>query len=374
MASFEPSPPGQALSRPSAASTSTSSAADVIAGPKHVVPEHRGVGIVPQEGALFPHLSVARNIDFGLTSRSRGAMRTPRLSAAGRRERVQELLELIGLPGYADRYPAELSGGQQQRVALARALAPGPRLVLLDEPFAALDAALRSDLREEVREVLAAVQATAVLVTHDQEEALSLADHVAVMRRGQVVRVGGPVEVYQQPGDRETAAFLGDVVFLPGRLVADLSAPPSPTATTTTTTASPSSPAATYAQCALGCLAVSLRSGGAEHSAVPATAGPAKTPCQDDCLIMLRPEQIRLSDSGHPARVTAVTFFGHDALVTVRLGADGRGPSVLLRTLGHDLPQVGDTVAVDVVGASTAFSSPTDSSVAANSTTKQLAG
>ena len=134
----------------------------------HVRPERRGVGVVPQEGALFPHLSVARNVAFGLRRHSR----------AERRRRTAEVLELVGLTGYADRMPHELSGGQQQRVALARALAPEPALVLLDEPFNALDPALRSGLREEVRQVLHTAGVTALLVTHDPEEALSTADGI----------------------------------------------------------------------------------------------------------------------------------------------------------------------------------------------------
>src|SRR5690606_4870452 len=133
-----------------------------------------GIGIVPQEGALFPHLSVGQNVGFGLSASPFSAS-----SRRQRADRVRELLELVGLPDYEARRPEELSGGQQQRVALARALAPLPEVVLLDEPFSALDATLRVELREEVRDLLRSLGTTAVLVTHDQEEALSLADHVA---------------------------------------------------------------------------------------------------------------------------------------------------------------------------------------------------
>ncbi len=161
----------------------------VVAGPGvHVPPERRRVGIVPQEQALFPHLSVAANVGFGLP-------RGPERAA-----RVEAMLELAGLPGLGGRMPHELSGGQQQRVALARALAPAPSVVLLDEPFANLDAALRVTIRTEVRRILREAGATAMFVTHDQEEALSTADTVAVMRAGRVVQVGVARRDLPQPG------------------------------------------------------------------------------------------------------------------------------------------------------------------------------
>ncbi len=178
---------------------------EVVVGPGVDVALHRRrVGIVPQEGALFPHLSVADNVGFAL------ARRDP-----GRAARVAELLVLAGLQGLGDRYPRELFGGQQQRVALARALAPRPRVVLLDEPFAALDPATRRGVRVAVREVLAEEGATAVLVTHDREEALSMADRVAVLDAGRVLQVGGPTEVYDAPVDAVVAALLGEVNLLP---------------------------------------------------------------------------------------------------------------------------------------------------------------
>ncbi|NCW22670.1 MAG: ABC transporter ATP-binding protein, partial [Actinobacteria bacterium] len=156
-----------------------------------VAPERRSIGIVPQDSALFPHLNVSQNIGFGLSG----------LSKEAKAERVGELLRLIRMEEFASRMPQELSGGQVQRVALARALAPRPKLVLLDEPFSALDAELRGQLREEVRQVLRAEGATAVLVTHDQEEALSLADRVAVLREGKIIQVGSPSEIYNSPAD-----------------------------------------------------------------------------------------------------------------------------------------------------------------------------
>lgn len=179
---------------------------ETVDGPAtHLPPDKRRVGLVPQEGALFPHLDVAANLAFGLRGRSR----------AQRTARVDELLELIGLPGLGRRKPHELSGGQQQRVALARALAPEPTVVLLDEPFSALDAGLRGALRDEVAATLRATGTTAVLVTHDQTEALTMADTVAVMRDGVILQIGSPTEVYQRPVDRWSAQFLGDVVELP---------------------------------------------------------------------------------------------------------------------------------------------------------------
>ncbi len=171
--------------------------------PAWLMPPHRRrVGIVPQEGALFPHLSVFDNVAYGL-------------DRTGRRDgRVEAVLALVGLEGLAGRMPHQLSGGQQQRVAVARALAPRPPVVLLDEPFSALDAALRADLRRDVRDALRADGATAVLVTHDQNEALSVADDVAVMRDGRIVQGGPPADVYRQPTDPWVAAFVGESVWL----------------------------------------------------------------------------------------------------------------------------------------------------------------
>jgi iron(III) transport system ATP-binding protein len=173
-----------------------------------VAPEKRSIGIVPQDSALFPHLNVRQNIGFGLAG----------LSKKARDERVNELLRLIRMEQFAARMPEELSGGQVQRVALARALAPRPKLVLLDEPFSALDAELRQQLREEVRGVLKAEGATAVMVTHDQEEALSLADRVAVLRDGKVIQIGSPSEIYNSPADVGIATFLGESVLVDGKV------------------------------------------------------------------------------------------------------------------------------------------------------------
>lgn len=180
---------------------------EVISSTKVLVaPEKREIGIVPQDGALFPHLSVFDNIAFGIQKNKDKATR------------VQQLLELIELEDFADRKPHELSGGQAQRVALARALAPKPKLVLLDEPFSALDAELRERLRLDVRRIIRLEGVSAILVTHDQEEALSLADRVAVLRDGQIVQIGTPTEIYNSPVDIGIATFLGDSILVDGKV------------------------------------------------------------------------------------------------------------------------------------------------------------
>lgn len=171
-------------------------------------PERRRVGMVFQDYALFPHLTVAQNISFGL----RG------LSGRQKRDRVEELLAVIGLQGYGDRYPHQLSGGQQQRVALARALAPRPAAVLLDEPFNSLDASGRAQVRHEVREILRREGAAAILVTHDQAEAFAMADRVAVLNAGRLEQVAPPTELYHAPATRFVARFLGLADFLPTQI------------------------------------------------------------------------------------------------------------------------------------------------------------
>jgi iron(III) transport system ATP-binding protein len=180
-----------------------------LAGPGvHVAAERRRIGLVPQEGALFPHLSVAANVGFGLPRRRRAA-------------RVAELLELLDLGGLGKRRPDQLSGGQQQRVALARALAPTPEVILLDEPFDALDAGLRAQVRAEVRDALRRTGTTGLLVTHDQEEALSLADLVAAMRDGAIAQLAPPRVLYREPVDAEVARFVGEAVLLDATLISD---------------------------------------------------------------------------------------------------------------------------------------------------------
>jgi len=171
-------------------------------------PERRDVGMVFQDYALFPHLTVAQNIGFGLKARRR---RSPQQE----RDMVKGAIALVGLSGFEQRYPHELSGGQQQRVALARALAPQPSLILLDEPLSNLDVQVRLRLRQEVREILKKTDTSAVFVTHDQEEALSISDWVAVMRSGKIEQFGPPEALYQQPASRFVAEFVAQANFIP---------------------------------------------------------------------------------------------------------------------------------------------------------------
>ncbi|MFD7319501.1 ABC transporter ATP-binding protein [Streptomyces sp. NPDC059875] len=280
-----------------------------LAGPGvHLPPERRRIGIVPQEGALFPHLSVARNVAFGLTGTERGA----------RAKRVAEMLDLVGLGGYGDRMPHELSGGQQQRVALARALAPEPHLVLLDEPFSALDSGLRGAVRADVRAVLRASGATAVLVTHDQQEALSTADVVAVLRDGRVAQCAAPEELYRRPVDPWVASFVGDAVFITGTVEKS-------TAVT-----------------ALG--------------RIPLAAAPAGL---HEGLVLLRPEQLDLTapdSAGAEGTVTGVCFYGHDAMISVAV--DGHDRQIDVRTSGGAPARPGDRVGVRVSGEATLHADP----------------
>lgn len=273
----------------------------LVTGPGVAVPpEQRQVGFVTQDGSLFPHLSVAQNIAFGL---SKGRRQDAAVTA-----RVDELLTLVGLAGWQDRSPHELSGGQQQRVALARALAPNPDVLLLDEPFSALDAGLRSELGLEVRALLAATRTTAILVTHDQDEALSLAETVAVMIDGRMAQQGSPRDIYTAPESLAVGAFFGEVSLLP---------------------------------------VTSMESGAAATVLGPVPVeGPVPDGATDLC-VLLRPEQLTVSrdSAAGPARgvVRSVAYFGHDSLVDVQL--DG-GPMVRVRLLGADDLRAGDEVRV----------------------------
>ncbi|MBY5607947.1 ABC transporter ATP-binding protein [Rhizobium leguminosarum] len=279
---------------------------DLLADGPATVPAHkRGIGVVSQDGALFPHLSVAENIGFGF---ERGA--------AGREKRVLELLDMVELDrGMLARRPHQLSGGQQQRVALARALGRKPRLMLLDEPFSALDTGLRENMRKAVARVLQAAGITTILVTHDQEEALTFADQVAVLREGRLIQAGSPQLLYLHPRDRETALFLGDAVLLPAIIRNGL------------------------ADCALGHVVVEgSRQGKAE--------------------IMLRPEQIRVvadeSDRKYGGRVVEVEFGG--AVCTVAVSLDGVAlPPILIKTSSVALPSRGDLVRLDIAGKAHVF-------------------
>ncbi|MDO4240557.1 ABC transporter ATP-binding protein [Micrococcus sp.] len=268
-------------------------AGDVVALPRVHVPAHRRqVAVVPQEGALFPHLSVAENVGFGLRHRR-----------PGRVARIRECLALVGLAGLGERMPHQLSGGQQQRVALARAMAPRPPLILLDEPFGALDAALRTDLRQAVRRALKEDGATAVLVTHDQAEALSVADRVAVMEGGRLRQVGTPEEVYARPADAWVARFVGEADLLP----------------VLTTTPD-----------------------GRVRTAAGAVAGIGA-----GTRAVVRPEHVRLTDGGEgvAARVVDVEFRGHELLAALELPD---GTAVRARSLRAPVP--GSVVTVSLTG------------------------
>jgi iron(III) transport system ATP-binding protein len=280
----------------------------VVGGRRAVPARLRGLGYVPQDGALFPHLSVAGNVAFGLS-------RSERHDA----DVVAEMLELVELPAAtATRYPHELSGGQQQRVALARALAPCPRVVLLDEPFSSLDASLREDTGRAVARALRAAGAAAVLVTHDQGEALSLADQVAVMMDGAFLQVGSPTTVYLTPGDPRVASFLGHASLLDGKVTRG-----------------------TEAECALGVLPLRAAiSPGAVRLAVRAEQ------------IQIRPDGAHGAD-GVAADVIDISFYGHDATVRVRLDS---GEELAARTPATSVPAPGDRVRVAVVGDVVAFS------------------
>ncbi|MBU3751001.1 MAG: ABC transporter ATP-binding protein [Mycobacterium sp.] len=280
-----------------------------MAGPGCSVPPHRrGVGYVAQDGALFPHLTVGQNIAYGL-----GNLRDSTV-----RERVDQLLGTVSLdPALAERRPDELSGGQQQRVALARALARRPALMLLDEPFNSLDARLRAATRNAVAQTLREAAVATLLVTHDQQEALSIADQVAVMHDGGFTQVGSPQEVYRRPRDRATAEFLGDCIFLPCRVVGGI------------------------AECALGPV-----------PAPDAGDGPA--------TLMLRPEQLHATaDGAGPGTVIASEFLGGEVVLTIDLGlatgtGTGTGP-LTSRQNSVDAPAAGARVRIDVRGDGVVF-------------------
>ena len=265
-----------------------------VVGPNTMIePEQRRIGMVFQQGALFPHLDVHGNVAFG----------------AARAQRVQECLDLIELGHRGAAFPHELSGGERQRVALARALAAEPDVVLLDEPFAALDASLRESLREEVAAILRSAGATALLVTHDQAEALSLADQVAVMRGGRLEQVGTPEDVYDRPRSRWVAEFLGEANVLPGNAQSGM------------------------ATCELGRFAVSED-----------VAGPVD--------VVVRPESIALGHAGRrdadaEGVVVARSFYGHDQVVSVELPSGSRLRS---RGLGFPAWHPGDRVRLWVEG------------------------
>ena len=288
-------------------------------GPNAIPAHRRGIGFVPQEGALFPHLSVADNVGFGLAR-----------NAPNRAQRITELMQMVALDlAMLTRRPHELSGGQQQRVALARALAQRPRLMLLDEPFSALDTGLRASTRKAVAQLLGAAGITTILVTHDQSEALSFADQVAVMRAGRLAQVGPPHALYLRPADAVTAQFLGETIVLPAQLSQG------------------------WATCALGVIAVNDNQ----------RKGPAQ--------IMLRPEQLQLTlvpadpmDTDTEAClgvVEDIDFGGALCGLTVRLLGNPQTdrPSaatpLLVRSPAIHIPPVGSTVQITVMGQAHVF-------------------
>ena len=264
-------------------------------------PEKRRVGLVFQDYALFPHLTVAGNVAFGLP---RG------LKDSLGKKRVDDLLALVGLEGLGDRYPHQLSGGQQQRVALARALAPEPALLLFDEPFSNLDAGLRARVRAEVRQILALAGTSAIFVTHDQDEALSLADEVAVMWQGRIVQTASPEELYWRPANREVATFVGEANILPG------------TARGSAVT------------CELGMV---LLCGVADG----------------EVEVVIRPELISLrANENGPGVVLAREFYGHDQMFTIRLDSG----TIVRARLGPEIgPRPGQRVGLKVRGAIVCF-------------------
>ena len=265
-----------------------------------VMPSHkRKIGYVPQEGALFPHLSVADNISFGL---DRSVFTKDQI-----RQTTKEMLSLIGLQGYESRMPNQLSGGQQTRVALARALAIKPAIVLLDEPFSALDEALRDDLRSDVINLLRASKTTAILVTHDREEALVSADVVALMRAGKIVQQGSPEAVYSKPISPAIAVSTGDALVLDAQRLAD---------------------------------------GSTSYLFNPAAVGASSESGQ----IVIRPEEITidraLSATSPKGRISKIDYYGHDAMVTVEVA----GQSIKVRIPGPFDFLVGEEVGVHHTG------------------------
>jgi len=286
-------------------------------GPAATPPHRRSIGIVAQDGALFPHLTVAENIGFGLNRK-----------APQREERILALMDMVELArNMRDRRPHQLSGGQQQRVALARALARQPKLMLLDEPFSALDTGLREAIRTSVAELLRAEKVTAMLVTHDQAEALSFADQVAILRDGRLLQAGAPRELYMRPSDPGIAAFFGDAIILPAEIENG------------------------WADCALGRVEVLTGRNGTAQ-------------------IMLRPEQVVLSMPNGEAlngahicygMIAGIDFNGPSSMVVLHLnggcspaGFVGASP-LRLKTASADLPPVGTKVRVSVIGRAHVF-------------------
>ncbi len=270
---------------------------DEVDGATFVPPEKRGVGLVFQDGALFPHRSVADNVGFGLDGS---------LTRSQRAARVAGLLELLGIDELADRRPDTLSGGQRQRVALARALAPAPRVLLMDEPFSALDAGLRGRVRRDVAKVIAEVGIAVVFVTHDQHEALALGDRVGVLLEGTLAQLGTPAEVYGRPASPEVGEFLGEGTVLTATVVD-----------------------ADTVDTGIGPLPAYV------NGLAPGTA----------VEVMIRPESFELAQQGS-ATVIGVEFYGPEARYQVR---SSEGQLLVVRMLRPRF-SVGDAVDLRLVG------------------------
>ena len=262
----------------------------------HTPAHTRQIGMVFQDYGLFPHLTVAGNIGFGLSALARDEQA----------QRVSDMLALVGLTGLADSYPHELSGGQQQRVALARALAPRPRLLLLDEPFSNLDVALRERLGQEVRDILKAAGATAILVTHDQNEAFAMADKVGVMDQGRIMQWDTPYNLYHQPANRTVANFIGQGVLLPGVVCAD------------------------------ACIQIEL----GEACSVRPHGFAAGTPVE----VLLRPDDV-IHDDSSPLQATVVgrAFRGAEFLYTLALPS---GHTLLAQVASHHNHALGESIGI----------------------------
>lgn len=241
-------------------------------------PEQRHIGVVFQDFALFPHLTVQQNIGFGVKGQTDA------------NDRIREVTELVGLTHKLDGMPHELSGGEQQRVALARALAPRPEVILMDEPFSNLDAELRRQVRGRLRSILRTAGVTTLFVTHDQEEALSLADRVGVLYEGALLQIGTPEDLYHRPLSRRVASFIGDANIFRAEVKDH------------------------HAVCELGTFPLS-----------PTASGLV--------TMLLRPEDLCLSEQGAPGKIAGVDYFGHDILMWVQLAS---GTLLRLRLLGSE--------------------------------------
>ena len=269
----------------------------------HLAPERRRIGMVFQDYALFPHLSVADNIGFGLRAEA----------STTRDARVAELLQLVGLAGQGNKYPHEMSGGQQQRVALARALAPRPSLLLLDEPFSNLDVELRERLSYEVRDIIKAAKTTAILVTHDQNEAFAVADEIGIMHEGRIQQWDTPYQLYHKPANRFVADFIGQGVFIEGRMLDER-----------------------HVQIELGVL----------DNSAPLLCGEDSRSCRLDLTVdvLLRPDDVVHDDSSAlKAEVVHKAFRGANILYTLRLGS---GVKVLSLVPSHHNHALGERIGI----------------------------